>query len=368
MKKIPSFVTPGLGNTLPGWIKTLRYFPGTKVSPKFYKRVVANAGIALVSAPFQLYEHLRLGKKINQTKLHDSPVFIIGHWRSGTTFLHNLLSKDEQFGFVNTMQSVFPHNYLTNFLFPAVAKVLMPPTRPMDNMALYMAAPQEEEMVLVNYGPFSYYHSWHFPGHIRSIYKRVVKFEGMSVREKSAWKQAYLHLLKKAAYASGRQRLVLKDPAHTARIPLLLELFPKARFIFIHRDPLEVYASTLKLFRNILPVFQLEEYDFEKVKRDIIWVYKDLMSTYLNDRSLLPADQLLEVSYEDFVNRPLENLRQLYEQLGLPVFAESLSNQETYLSQKRIKGYRKSEYNIPAAEIAEVEREWEFALERWYAS
>ena len=195
-----------------------------------------------------------------------------------------------------------------------------------------------------------------------------MKFRGMTPREMNDWKQAYLHVLKKATFASGGKRLVLKNPAHTARIPTLLELFPKARFIFIHRDPLEVYASTLKLFRNVLPVFQLEEYDFEKVKKDIIWVYKDLMSSYLQDRSLLPANQLLEVSYENFVNNPVENLHRLYDQLELPGIEASLPRQENYLGQKRIKGYRKSEYDIPAKEIAEVEKEWDFAMEQWYAN
>lgn len=365
MKEIPSFVTPGLGNTFADWIRILRAFSEKPISPKFYDRVIVNSLISLVSAPFQGYERLRLGKKIENTQLRESPVFIIGHWRSGTTFLHNLLSKDEQFGYVTTIQSVFPHNYLTNFLFPYLAKVLMPPTRPMDNMQLYMKNPQEEEMVLVNYGPFSYYHSWHFPSQIRPIFQRIVKFEGITSEAKENWKKAYLHLLKKATYASGGKRLLLKNPAHTARIPTLLELFPNAKFIFIHRDPIEVYASTLKLYRNVLPVFHMEEYDFEQVKKDIRWVYKELMSAYLKDRTLLSGNQLLEVSYEDFVNHPIENLQRLYEQLELPDFKESLPSLESYLGHKRVKGYRKSEYDLPADEIAKVEKEWDFALEKW---
>ena len=57
--------------------------------------------LAILSLPFQLLENIIFSGKIRNQKINPSPVFIIGHWRSGTTFLHQLLSNDKQFGYVN---------------------------------------------------------------------------------------------------------------------------------------------------------------------------------------------------------------------------------------------------------------------------
>lgn len=365
MERTPPFLTPAIGNRFSGWRRILQYPPNRQVDPAFRKRVFAVGAITLLSAPFQWYEDLRLARKIADTPLHSSPVFIIGHWRSGTTFLHNLLSRDPQFGYVTTVQSVFPHSFATNPLFPWLTKVLMPPTRPMDDMRLYMQSPQEEEMAMVNYGPYSFYHAWHFPPAFRFFYRRLVKFEGDDGRERQQWTEAYLQLLRKTTLLSGNKRLLLKNPANTARIKTLLELFPEAKFIFIHRDPLEVYASTQKLYRNVLPIFQLQAYDFEDIKKEITWIYKDLMTSYLQERSLIPSEQLFEVSHDQLSEYPIKYLAEMYDALQLGDFQQVAPAVEAYLAQRRVKNFKKSTYDIPAREIEELEREWAFAFETW---
>jgi len=365
MERTPPFLTPGIGNRFSGWRRILRYPPHREIDAEFRIRVFSVGAIALLSTPFQWYEDLRLAKKIADTPLHPSPVFIIGHWRSGTTFLHNLLSQDPQFACVTTVQSVFPHSFITNPLFPRLTKILMPPTRPMDSMRLYMQSPQEEEMAMVNYGPYSFYHAWHFPKSMRFFYRRMVKFEESSGREKNRWTQAYLQLLRKTTMLSDNRRLLLKNPANTARISTLLELFPKAKFIFIFRDPLEVYASTAKLYRNVLPIFQLHAYDFKQVKKDIIWIYKDLMKTYLQQRALIPGDQLFELSHQQLSASPVKHLAELYDRLELGDFRQVAPLIQDYLDQRSIKHFRKSTYDIPASEIEELEQEWAFAFETW---
>ncbi len=364
MRQIPTFLTPAIGNRFSGWLRLLQAYPG-ETSSKYWLRLLTVSSITFLSTPFQWYEDRRLRRRLRETQIHPAPVFIIGHWRSGTTFLHNLLSQDEQFGYVTTVQSIFPHSFMTNALYPYLTDKIMPPTRPMDDMRLYMQSPQEEEMAMVNYGPHSYYHAWHFPRRIREIYNRMVKLEGLSDKERQNWERAYLALLTKTTLHHGGKRLLLKSPSNTARINALLELFPDARFLFIYRDPLEVYPSTQKLYRNVLPVFQLQDYDFQQVKKDIIWIYKDLMQTYLDERTLVPQHQLYEVSYEDMVNHPMEHLAAMYNRFELGDFSSVSKQFEQYLNKQQIKSYQKSEYDIPEEEIRELKREWGFAMDRW---
>lgn len=63
------------------------------------------------------------------------------------------------------------------------------------------------------------------------------------------WVGAFLHLMRKLSLRCGGKRLLLKSPCHTARVGLLLELFPDAQFVYIHRDPLTVYQSAVHMAR-----------------------------------------------------------------------------------------------------------------------
>lgn len=365
MEKSPAYVTPAIGSRFSDWLRVLRTMTPGMIAPRYWPRLLVVGLITLLSSPFQWYERLRLRDKLRKTVLHPSPVFIIGHWRSGTTFLHNLLSQDKQFGYVSTLQSVFPHSFLTNHLFPHLTRLSMPDTRPMDDMRLFLESPQEEEMALVNYGPYSFYHAWHFPSRMRAIFRRVVRLEGISPEERRRWLDVYRELLTKTTLRAGGRRLLLKSPANTARLRLLLELFPDARFIFLHRDPLEVYASTLKLYRNVLPYFQLERYDWAQVRRDILWVYRELLTDYLTDRALVPDGHLVELAYADLTADPMAQLERLYEELDLGDFTIAAPRFAAYLDLHRVKNYPRKEYALPPEEMEEVEKEWGFAFEVW---
>src|SRR5438132_3087767 len=75
------------------------------------------------------------------------PLFILGHWRTGTTHLHNLLAGDvEQFSYANTYQVVNPFTFLsTEEVNARRFAFLVPKRRPMDNVALSFEVPQEDE-------------------------------------------------------------------------------------------------------------------------------------------------------------------------------------------------------------------------------
>lgn len=356
-------LTPAIGNRLIDWIRILRSVPKQSISLKFLNRILTVGTISLVSAPFQLYETLRLHKKIKNTKLDDSPVFIIGHWRSGTTFLHNALCQDKQFGYITTLQSLFPHSYLTNPVFSSLAKIAMPPTRPMDDMKIYLNSPQEEEMAMVNLGPNSLYHIWHFPDQTQALYKQVAKFDAPNLKQKQQWIKNYLFLLKNAAYRSSKPRLALKNPTNTSRIPTLLALFPNAKFIYIYRHPTEVYVSTKKLYRRIVPIFQLQDFDFEMIRKNIIWIYKDLVTSYLNDRHLIPENNLVEVRYEEFIGNPLQHLEHIYSKLDIPNFKQNKTAFASYLNAN--KKEKKGKPDLTSEELKEIQKEWAFAYEHF---
>lgn len=86
---------------VPGWFRLLarNHFA---IAPIRWAMAAIISLFAPVNIFFALLQRFRLGRAIDETKLADDPVFVIGHWRSGTTYLHELLVRDERFTYPNT--------------------------------------------------------------------------------------------------------------------------------------------------------------------------------------------------------------------------------------------------------------------------
>ncbi len=122
-----------------------------KIHVKYYPRILAIVIINLINFPFRTYERIMINPRFKKKSIVTDPIFIIGHWRSGTTHLHNLLCKDPQMGYITTYQSVFPDtlfNKLGRFLFKGFSSLLIPGKRQGDNVKLGPSLPQEEEFAL----------------------------------------------------------------------------------------------------------------------------------------------------------------------------------------------------------------------------
>lgn len=359
-KKAPKYVTPAIGNSATTWRALWDFAP--KAHPGFRSRKFITRMVIASLAPFRAWESFRGKEKLKHAEIHPEPVFIIGHWRSGTTHLHNLMSLDPQFGYLTNVHSLFPHSFMYNRFVPWIAKVMMPGTRPMDSMKIGLHTPQEEELALMNMGPESYYHAWAFPDVAEIFYDRTIAFTKAS--DKESWSKRYLELLRKISLNHNSKRLLLKNPPNTARIPVLLELFPNAKFIHIHRDPVEVYASTEKLLTRVLPYFQFRVSPEGFMESHIITTYSRLMKAYLDHRSMIPEGQLVETNMAALGNYPMEELERIYASLGLKLGKESRERISTYASQK--KGHRRSTYELPADLVDRIRNEWSFVPDDWY--
>ena len=298
------------------------------------------------------------------TDIAHPPVFIIGHWRSGTTHLHNLLSKDPNLGFASTLQTVAPASFLVgrSLLRPLVARS-MPDRRRMDNMALSVDLPQEEEYAMCNVCPHSFYVGWYFPRRMPELFRKYVLFEGISDQELREWRTAYLGVLRKATLHAGGKRLVLKNPVNTARLKHLLELFPDAKFIHIYRNPYTVFRSTQRLHRAALDMVSFQEVSDAAIETNVLTFYHDMMRRFFRDKDLIPAGNFAEVRFEDFEQRPMTELARVYESLGLPGWGEACSPMEEYLATQA--GYKKNHCDLTQDCYAKVERYWQFAVEAW---
>jgi hypothetical protein len=233
----------------------------------------------------------------------------------------------------------------------------------MDNMRLGVDEPAEEELAMARLCPWSSYHCFHFPRRSRECFRQSVLLEGVPAGTVERWKHAYETLLRKATLDLGGRRLVLKNPANTARIARILEIFPDARFIHIYRNPYLVYPSTRHLWLNLLPLWALQEYDIREVEGNILDFYRQLLGRFFEQRRLIRPGHLVEVRFEDLEVRPLEQMRRIYGELGLEGFDAARPSFEAYLAS--LATYRKNTYSCDPLVVRRVNEHWSFAVDRW---
>jgi hypothetical protein len=100
-----------------------------------------------------LVQRAVFGRRIATARISQPPVFIIGHWRSGTTLLHELMFLDSQFCSPTTYQCCTPSHFLvSDWFLPWCTSFLLPKNRPMDNMEAGWDRPQEDEFALLTLG------------------------------------------------------------------------------------------------------------------------------------------------------------------------------------------------------------------------
>jgi hypothetical protein len=326
--------------------------------PRALKILLSN----LVLTPLRRKEIRAWANAVENAEIREPPVFIIGTWRSGTTHLHNLMALDGQFGFVSTLQAFCPDlcTETTRFLRPALAK-LLPKKRPMDNMAMALESPQEEEYAVGNLSPHSFYHGYFLPRSMPALFDRL-SFDHVEDGAKNAWMPVYLRVLKKATLISGGKKLILKNPLNTVRIPVLLEMFPAARFIFLYRNPGDVFHSILHTFASLTGAFRLERVSRAELEENVFRFYEKMMRRYWSTRESIPAGGLIEIRFEDFESRPLATLERIYLELGLAGFEPAKGGFERYIASQR--GYEKNRYVSSPETDREITRRWRFAFEK----
>jgi hypothetical protein len=228
-------------------------------------------------------------------------------------------------------------------------------------MALGAGVPAEDEFALCVMTGLSPYMGWCFPGD-GAWYDRYLTFRGVPAEEVDRWGAALTTFLKKLTLRHGRP-LVLKSPPHTARIRLLLELFPDARFVHIVRDPYVVYPSSIHLLKSLSRVHSLQRPTFEGLDERVLSTYVDLYRKVDEGRELVEPSRFYELRYEDLIADPEGQLRRLYEHLGLGEFDRYLPKLRQYLADHV--DYRTNRYELTPQQRAAVDENWGDVIDRY---
>ncbi|MCG8441266.1 MAG: sulfotransferase, partial [Caulobacterales bacterium] len=302
------------------------------VSPRCAPLVLAMLASAVARAPFGALDRLERARLARSAPAPEAPLFIIGHWRSGTTHLHNLLGRAPGLGHISPIASGLPDEILTlgRWLRPWLERAL-PEDRHVDRVAVTATSPQEDEIPLASLQRLSVFHAVYFPRRFRALFDRAVFFDGASPGEIARWRRAAMGFAEKIALEQGARRIVIKNPVYTARVELLRRMWPEARFVHVRRNPYEVFVSTRHYYRTLLPELALQDYRGVDLDRFVLETFTRLMDLYERQRRAVPEGALAEVSYERLRRAPLEVLADVHARLGLDGWAATRPRVEAYL-------------------------------------
>lgn len=342
-----------MGANLSTWLGFLWNYK-TEIDWRFGFKIFAITFMIMLYTPLIWWERLRFDKKIKATEVKN-PVFIIGHQRSGTTYLNYLLGKDSQFGLLTVKESFMPWVFLSasKHLERVLVKSL-PSKRPMDNLKLGMDLPTEPEYALGNMTNATMLSGYYLPSRIYDAFKRFVLFEKDG--DKREWQQTFKYFMQKLTLKNSGKPLLIKAPENLGRVREILEVFPDAKFIHIYRNPYTVYFSTERLYQVTLPMVALEHWRKDVVPDFILKSYPEIFSKYFEDKKLVPKGNLVEIKYEDFIGNEMAVMEDVYRKLGLGGFDAARESIQEEVNDHR--NYKTNTYEYPMDKKDEIYEKW----------
>jgi hypothetical protein len=309
---------------------------------------------AFWTAIFSFIESRRYGKRIAATPVPEDPIFIIGHWRTGTTLLHQLMNLDINLATPTLFQVAEPECFLcSRAYYKPIFRMVLPKHRPMDNVRIGMDEPQEDEYAIFRITDFSPLEGLVFPNDAGFFLSNASSFLPTSEKKRKQWETALLNYYRKLHFFHGK-RIVSKNPFNSLRIKELAAMFPNARFIHIYRHPYDVIPSSINMWRIVLEQNRLNRKGTCPGIAEAIGILDKVTTTIRKDLRYLPDENFIEMKFENLEKDPVGQMRELYTRIGLP-FNEDLAGKMKSFMDDLSLNYNKNEFCLTEKEKQQID-------------
>lgn len=311
------------------------------------KRLLFLLGIFLVYPLWVLY--LALGNLLDEifypgykNENLKEPIFVIGNFRSGTTFLHRLLLEDDQSTGIRTWEIYFaPSVSYRKFinLIRMISRMIGSPVRwivnRFDETLNDYSYMHKTGMRQYEEDSHLFYHIWSsynlfalFP--FPNLARKYIYYDQMVPEERRRIEIGYFRsLLQRHVYYHGGKRYISKNPDFSPMVETLLKQFPDAKFINIVREPTDVVPSTINMWANHWHTFGSPAEDYPL--RDVLLEHIKHWYRYPHQKlQMLPENRYTVIRFAEFVTNPQKVMERVYDQFGMeisPAFRRVLKEQ-----------------------------------------
>lgn len=283
-------------------------------------------------------------REIAHTEIPDNPIIIVGHWRTGSTFLHQLLNVDKQVITASLIKASIPDCFITSRKsFEPVMSRFLKGSRPMDQVRLGVDEPLEDEYALFRLSTISPLEKLVFPRRNQGYFLKNYKNFIPAGKDQEIWKSDFLRFYKKLCYNKNGV-LVIKNPFHSLRIDLLKELFPNARFIHIKRHPYKVIPSTIKMWSIVAEQNSLKRYSQSPSVEEVTEFYNNMLTVLEHDFVDIDDNRKMEIEFGELESNPEGIIRKIYNKFDIDLSKDYEHELKKFLD--GLKGYKKNVYSI----------------------
>ena len=299
----------------------------------------------LLVEPLAWLQTLLVQRRLRRLALPQDPLVVIGHWRSGTTFLHQLLAADPAWATARNSLTVAPQvAVLLKPLLRPLLRLGMTTVRPIDAVPWSENDPQEDELGIARLSMDTNMAGMAFPRAYPFHFRRSV------LETTAGFERQWLHFTRLTWLHDGRGRsgLLIKNSAHSARVDLILRHFPKARFVLLRREPSDSIRSLVQVKQRLADLVGLQPApDAITQVEETVAAHHQLLEAFEASRAAIPPGQLLELDYDDLVATPLAAVQRIYDHFDCPGWERAQTAIEARLHQAR--SYRADPVRLSAA-------------------
>lgn len=271
--------------------------------------------------------------------LYADPIFILGLWRSGTTYLHDLLSTCPEIISPRTWQCMNPSVFRLRPP-PAADQVIR---RPMDGVTIDALSPQEDEFALLALGAPSVYRGFLDPRRLPEL-SGWLDPNAWSKQEPDDWLPPWLDFL--AGVGDGKPgRLLLKSPNHTFRIRALAEIFPRASYVWLVRDPLKTFLSNRKMWLAMFQRYALWHWDTALLDDFLCSALANSAKCLIHAKTSIPKERLVVISFDELTESPLSTVEHINARLALGDWSRMHATISRIVADRS--SYRPDRYDLP---------------------
>ena len=288
-------------------------------------------------------------------------IVVLGYWRSGTTLLHELLCLDTRYTYPTTHACMNPHHFMLTET-AALARGGASMKRPMDEMEVRSASPQEDEFAFLSLGARSPYEALIMPGILREALKLTDPHD-LSPQDEKLWREIFVNFLGGVSVRGMGRPMILKSPTHGARVSTLRELLPDARYILIARDPTTNFESVVRMWKKMFESYAIgSPISDDEIREAVLEDRPRFEEKLANATADLPPNRYAAIAYESLVANPLGLIEQLYDQLELGSFDPM---REILKSEMQRRSGYKAKASMPStAWQGRINKEWAVLLSR----